>query len=293
MSTSSFDPEGKTLLVISGGGCSHIENALGCLSAIVERGVHFDMAFGTSAGALVSAMFMSMHQDIDRLIRLIKETPFYDLVRICPIQAIKSIFSKSNYIADNTGLKEMLLSFISQEGIEKTRVSVSKMTNDGKFSGCEMAPGRPEYVLASMSFQSVFPPVRINGQLYADGGVNDNIPLPKYMDIPKYKHIYMLLSQSSHLMPSFKKWPFVDRLLSLIDNTMNREAAQIDQLHFEEAPNITILKPDKYVESAKFLGWSTDFEQIDYSREYAKNKLAQTHGYPAVFPELGYTGGDK
>lgn len=293
MSTSTFDPEGKTLLVISGGGCSHIENALGCLSAIVERGVHFDMAFGTSAGALVASMFMSMHQDINMLTKLVKETSFTELVKICPIQALKSIIGKSNYVADNTGLKELLLSSVTTEGEDKTRVAVSKMSDDGKFAGCEMVPGRPEYVLASMSFQGVFPPVRINGQLYADGGVNDNIPLPKYMDIPKYKHIYMLLSRSSHLMPSFKKWPFVDRLLSLIDNTMNREVAQIDQLHFEEAPNITILRPDKYVDSAKFLGWSYDFEQIAYSYEYAKNKLAQAQGYPAVFPELGYIGGDK
>ena len=32
---------------------------------------------------------------------------------------------------------------------------------------------------------------------------NENIPLPRYIDFPKYEHIYVILAPSSPLLPSF------------------------------------------------------------------------------------------
>lgn len=285
MASRLYDPRDKTLLVISGGGCAHIENSLGCLKALIESGIKFDVAHGTSAGALVSSLLMSKNQNVNSVIDMIKETDFSEWIKIKPWQAIKSILGKSNYFADDTGLKYALEEHITKEGCDSTYVSVSVMTDDGKFSHAKVLPGTCYAVLASMSFQGVFPPVRIDGVLHADGGVNDNIPLPRYMDIPKYKHIYMLVAPKAKLVPGCKKWTFLDKLLNIIDHTMNREAAQIEQLHFEEAPNITIIKPDSYVESAKFLGWSDNFEQIEASYEMTKAILSSPK-YPAVFPML-------
>lgn len=276
MYSGKIDPTGKTLLVISGGGCAHIENAIGCLQAIRDvRDVKFDLAFGTSAGALVGSIFMSKNQDGYALKELIANTPFEDWVKIKPWQAIKSIFGKSNYVADDTGLKQMLLDNITEEGASKTFVSVSEMTDDGLFVKAHSKPGYPKYVLASMSFQNIFPPVRIDGKLYADGGVNDNIPIPKYTDIAKYKHIYILVAPASPLLPTISKWSFLNKLFNIVDNTMNREMAQIDHLRLDEVPSITMLKPESYVESASFLGWSKDFEQIDASYDFAVDALIE------------------
>ena len=292
MPSERFDPKDKTLLVISGGGCAHIENAIGCLKAICETGVKFDMAYGTSAGALVTSIFMSKDQNVNEVIDLIERNSFSDWVRLRPIQAIKSLFGLSNYVADDTGLKHMLLQHITSEGAESTRVAVSRMTEDGKFAGTLQMDGYPSAVLASMSFQGVFPPVRIGGTLYADGGVNDNIPLPKFTDILKCKHLYILIAPESPLLPRCKKWSFLDKVLNLLDCTMNRESAQVDQLHLEELPNVTIIKPEKYTDTAKFLGWSDNFEQITASYEMTKKQLSVIK-YPAVFPELPNKGGQS
>ena len=274
------------LIICGGGGCPQLENAIGCIKAIQRvRNVKFDYAWGTSAGAIAASMLMSYeNQDIEKFEKLLRATPISEWFYFCPWQAIKSIFGKSNYVADNTGLKKALLEYVDGSSVVKVRVSVSEMCN-GKFVKSELVDGRPSHVLASMSFQHIFPPVRINGVDYGDGGINDNIPLPSYLNIPKYEHIYLILAPSMPLLPNVSKWDFIDRLFNVLDNTMNREIAQIEQLRLDELPNVTILRPDKWVESASFLDWSTCFEQVDASYEFACKKL--TEGTSTPFPLIG------
>lgn len=276
----------KTLVLIAGGGCTQIENAIGCIKAIEQvDGSTIDECWGTSAGAIVAGMTMT--KGIRGFEDIIRNTPITKWFTLCPWQLIKSLFGKSNYIADNTGLKEALLKYCSDMDSSKVKVSISEMV-DGKFVKSELVPGKPWTVLASMSFQHVFPPVKIDGKIYGDGGINDNIPLPRFVDIPKYKRIYLILAPVSPLMPSFKKWPLADRILNLIDNTMNRELAQIEQLHLDDLQHVTVLKPEKWVDSASFLNWSKNFEQIDASFEYAVETL-NLRSNRATFPVLPNT----
>ena len=278
-------PTRGNLICIAGGGYPQLENAVGCIKAIKHiHKVNIDEVWGVSAGAVVASMFMSWNQDIDRFEALIKETPISDWFVLSPWQAIKSIFGRSNYIADDTGLKNALVKYIDPASHDKVRVSISEM-KDGKFVKTHVVDGRPSHVLASMSFQHVFPPVKINGTFYGDGGVNDNIPIPRYVDFPKYEHIYIILAPASPLLPSVPKWMLMDSILNLIDNTMNRELAQIEQLHLEDLRNVTVLKPEKWVDSARFLGWSDNFAQIDYSYQMTIKQL--TAGTSTPFPLLG------
>lgn len=279
-------PTRGNLICIAGGGCPQLENAIGCIKAIKQiHRVNIDEVWGVSAGAVVGSMFMSWDQDIERFERLIKETPITDWFVISPWQAIKSLFGKSNYIADDTGLRDALVKYVTPESYDKVKVSVSEMSEKGKFKTALTMDGRPSHVLASMSFQHVFPPVKINGKFYGDGGVNDNIPLPRYVDFPKYEHIYIILAPASPLMPSVPKWMLLDSIMDLIDNTMNRELAQVEQLHLEDLRNVTVLKPEKWVDSAMFLGWSKNNEQIQASYDMAVKQL--TAGTSTPFPMLG------
>ena len=275
-------------LVICGGGCTQMEHAIGCIKAIQRiHNVKFDEVRGTSAGAIVGSMLMSWDQDIERFEKLIKDVPIYEWFTISPFAAIKSLFSKSNHIADADHLAECLHKYITKESWSKVKVAISEM-DDGKFVKAHLVDGRPEHVIASMSFQHVFPPVMIDGKEYQDGGVNDNIPIPSYLDIARYEHLYIVLAPSTPLLPSIPRWKFLDRLFNTIDNTMNRELAQIEQLHLEELLNVSVLKPEKWVDSAKFLDWSENFEQIDASYELAKSVLLQSdNANQASFPALG------
>ena len=274
--------------VICGGGCTQLENAIGCIKAIQQiHKVKFDEIRGTSAGAIVGSVLMSFEQDLEKLENLIKETDINEWFTINPFSVVKSLFGKSDHIADHSGLRNALQKYTTKDSWEKVKVAISEM-KDGKFVKAHLVGGRPLNVLASMSFQHVFPPVVIGGKEYQDGGVNDNIPIPTYLEIAKYEHLYIILAPATPLLPSIPRWKFLDRLFNTIDNTMNRELAQIEQLHLEELPNVSVLKPEKWVDSAKFLDWSENFEQIDASYELAKSALLQTsNANQASFPVLG------
>lgn len=261
------------LCCISGGGMPHIENAIGTIKAIYAHDCcKFDEMWGTSAGALVSIMNMSYEQDIGKLEHVIKTTDLNKWFKVCPIQAMKSIFGCSNYVADNTGLKEFLLNNVTRDAIKKVKCAVTEMPGGyvGKSIICD---GQPRHILASMSFQHIFPPVKWDGMLHGDGGVNNNCPIPKVADLDKYEHIYIILAAETPLFPAIKSWPFLNKVLNLIDNTMNREFAQLRELGIAELPNVTVFQPKQWVPSASFLKWSENFSQIDASYNYALDVL--------------------
>ena len=265
-----------------------MENAIGCIKAIQRiHKVKFDEIRGTSAGAIVGSVLMSFDQDLEKLENLIKDTDISEWFTINPFSVVKSLIGKSDHIADHSGLRNALQKYTTKESWEKVKVAISEM-KDGKFVKAHLVGGRPLNVLASMSFQHVFPPVVIGGKEYQDGGVNDNIPIPTYLDIAKYEHLYLILAPATPLLPSIPRWKFIDRLFNTIDNTMNRELAQIEQLHLEELPNVTVFKPEKWVDSAGFLSWSKNFEQIDASYSFASDVLFEIgKENRAVFPVLG------
>ena len=271
--------EEQVLVTISGGGMPQVESAIGILKALkVKRFLNADKMMGTSAGAIVSSLYMSKNQSITELENIVRNSVPRDWFKIRPWQAIKSVVGLSNYVADNTAFKLFLLENINKNSIDNVKVGVTdmgKVGGDNKPHGTKLLDGRASHVLASMSFQNVFPPCSWDGELYADGGVFNNCPLPTFMELQRYKHVYVILAADEQILPKVKGWPFMDRIFNLIDCTMNREFSQIRELKLDEAPNITVFQPEKFVDSASFLGWSDGFEQIQASYEYALKVLEE------------------
>lgn len=265
------------LAVIAGGGCPQIENAIGIIKAIqTVRYEKFDYMWGTSAGAVVSSILMSMDQDVTKFEETIRNTPLSTWIRIKPLQLLKSIIGFSNYFVDDTGLKEFLLEHLTPEAEKRVKVTVTEMGKYGSdpiVGESLLLPGTPRATLASMSFQHIFPPVVWDGTMYGDGGVLNLCPLPKYLDFPKYEHIYVILAATAPLFPTIKRWKFLNQVFNVIDRSMDREVSQIHELGLNEAENITVLQPDKWTETASFLNWSNNFEQIDASYQYALREL--------------------
>lgn len=263
MSLSNYDPNG-TLVCISGGGMPQIENAVGALKAIVEHGYKVDVMMGTSAGALVSGLFMSYDQDINALEDVIKTTPIDKWFKFKPWQIVKSALGLSNYICDNTGLKDFLVETITQDTQKRVRVGITGY-DAAKIGKSYLVDGRARHILASMSFPNVFPPVRWGGRCYCDGGVLNNCPIPRYTDLAKYKQIFIILGAGTQFFKG-SKITILDRLCNLVDKSMGGEFAQIKEMKLEEAPNIIVFQPPKYDDSCKFLGWSDGFKQIETSQ---------------------------
>lgn len=95
-------------------------------------------------------------------------------MELAPVQAIKSVYSKSNYIIDNTGLARFLLQNMTVSAMDRVQVSVTRLDDYTS----HMKAATPTWVLAATSIPFLFMPVKVGEHLYGDGGVLNNIPLP-------------------------------------------------------------------------------------------------------------------
>jgi len=259
--------------IISGGGMPQIEHAIGTIKAIYAHELcQFDTMAGTSAGALVSSLNMSYDQHIEQLEELIKTTPVDKWFRVKPWQMLKSVVGLSNYCVDNTGLKDFLIHAITAESIPRVQCAVTEMVH-GFVDKPILCDGQPRHVLASMSFQNIFPPVVWDGKEHADGGVFNNVPLPPFKELEEYAHVYIILPPRIDLIPSNTKWSYLNKFCNLINCSLRREIAQIYEMGVADLPNVTIFQPDKWVDSARFLNWSPKFRQIEASFDHALNVL--------------------
>jgi len=155
-------------VALSGGGARGYAH-LGILKALKEKGIEPDIISGVSAGAIVGA-FIAAQREPDEIFEIIKEYRFFDLASIRFPR--KGLFSL-DFIKNSIG-KE-----IEYEKIEDLPIPlIVAATNmlDGEmtyFSEGSLS----EIVQASSSIPVLFSPVEIDGKLYSDGGVLDNIPL--------------------------------------------------------------------------------------------------------------------
>lgn len=158
----------KTGLVLSGGGTRGFAH-LGVIAALFEMGIKPDVISGTSAGAIAGA-FIAAGKNPMEIRDILKSGSFF---KYSKLQFPKDGLMKLN------GLKELLHNEISAKNLEDLEiplfVTISNL-NTGTVEYCNTGI-LDETVLASSSIPILFAPVPINGNLYVDGGLLDNIPI--------------------------------------------------------------------------------------------------------------------
>lgn len=158
----------KTGIVLSGGGARGVAH-LGVLKALDELGVAIDCIAGTSAGALAGALYAQGIKP-DAIFELIKGMRIYNSVR--PAWARTGLLNMD-------GIKELLQKNIPVNNFKSLRIPLTIAATDLRkgqvhyFSEGELI----EAILASCSIPAIFNPVSLNGNLYVDGGLVDNLPV--------------------------------------------------------------------------------------------------------------------
>jgi len=158
----------RTGIVLSGGGSRGVAH-LGILKALDELGVTFDCISGTSIGALVGALYAQGLKP-DRILELVKSVGMFNSVR--PAWALTGLFNMD-------GIKELLHKNIPVNNFNSLAIPLTVAATDIRkgqihyFSEGELI----QTVLASCSIPALFNPVNINGNLYVDGGLADNLPV--------------------------------------------------------------------------------------------------------------------
>jgi len=163
-----MEEKGQFGLVLSGGGARGIAH-IGAIQALEEHGLYPDLIAGASAGAIVGTLYASGMSPKDMLdfvreISLFKifkpELPYAGLVKL-------------------TYLKNRILEVVPEdtfEALERKLLVATSNLNTGKCVLFESG-SLSKAVVASSSIPLLFKPMRIEDQLYVDGGLLNNLPV--------------------------------------------------------------------------------------------------------------------
>jgi NTE family protein len=163
----------KIGLVLSGGGARGICH-LGVMKALDEFGVKIDFLSGTSAGSITGALYSYGYKP-DEIIDIISSTSLTKTLRIA---------WKWTGLLSLDGLTQLFLKYIPENTFEALKIPLTIAATDIKkgrieyFSTGELIPA----ILGSCCVPAVFNPVEMNGGLYVDGGVLDNLPVKGIRD---------------------------------------------------------------------------------------------------------------
>lgn len=164
-------------LVLSGGGTRGFAH-LGAIEALHEAGIYPDVISGTSAGAIVGAFVAAGKKPLE-IAELFKQGSFFQYTKLqIPRDGLMKL----------DGLKELIAKEIQTENIEDLQIPLFVTVSNLNTGEVEYRNrGRlDENVLASSSIPILFAPVKMNGHLFVDGGLLDNIPVePIKLDCEK------------------------------------------------------------------------------------------------------------
>ncbi|HTH57395.1 MAG TPA: patatin-like phospholipase family protein [Cyclobacteriaceae bacterium] len=157
----------KVGITLSGGGARGIAH-VGVLQALEEIGIRISVISGTSAGSIVASLYAY------------GLTPLQILAEIRNLSLFKSVRPAWSWTGLLTmdGLKELIIKNIPENNFEALKIPLTVAATEIRkgevnyFSTGELASA----VVASCSIPAVFNPAAINGDLYVDGGLLDNLP---------------------------------------------------------------------------------------------------------------------
>lgn len=154
-------------IVLGGGGARGFAH-LGIMEALYEQNIYPDIISGVSAGS-IAGVFLADGKSPQQTLEILKE---------------KGLFSYTKITLPKTGLLRLdgleheLKNDISVDNIEELKTPlIAAVANLNKGNVEYLSEGPIEkIILASSSIPVLFAPVEMNGSLYADGGLFDNVP---------------------------------------------------------------------------------------------------------------------
>jgi len=158
----------KTGFALGGGGARGFAH-LGAVKALGEKGIQPDIFSGTSAGSIVAAL-LAAGKSPDEVMAIMQDIKLTDAVKIkLPVDGFASLDNlaeKLDDILQGSDFSDLAYPLI----VCVANLSTGKVEYVSKGNVAKA-------VQASSSIPILFSPVEINGQLYVDGGLLDNVPV--------------------------------------------------------------------------------------------------------------------
>ena len=185
----------KTAFVLSGGGnLGAIQ--VGMLRALTERGIVADMVIGCSVGAMNGAAYAAdpTMSGVRNLESIWRRTEAPDLMPSSRIPNAVQLVRKGPSLHSNEGVRRSIAEFLGgKRTFEELVVPFQCVATDVDaaiekwFSEGDLT----EPIVASAALPAVYPPVTIDGRRYLDGGVVNNVPLSRAVELGA-RTIYVL-----------------------------------------------------------------------------------------------------
>lgn len=180
----------KIGLTLSGGGIRGVAH-IGVIKALEEIGLKFSIISGTSAGAIVGALYAHGYSP-DEIFDLITRTKFFRSMR--PAWTWTGLLSLQ-------GLHDILVKHIPANDFAMLKIPLHVAATEIRegqthyFSEGELIPA----ILSSCCVPAVFDPYPFNGNIYVDGGILNNLPVQAIRE-----HCdFLVASHCNHLGPNF------------------------------------------------------------------------------------------
>ncbi|PSV01035.1 patatin-like phospholipase family protein [Photobacterium kishitanii] len=165
----------KTALVLSGGGIKGMAH-IGVLQFLNEIGVNVNLIAGTSAGALIGALYAAGYTPME-IVSIADE--IYSEFKARPYRYTQ--FIHKDGLLKSELLAEILSRYIPDDKIKFSNIELLMFSTELKkgelaiFSN-ENNIGIARSAIASAAFPFVFAPIKDNGSTYSDGGMLAHFP---------------------------------------------------------------------------------------------------------------------
>lgn len=164
-------------LVLSGGGARGFAH-LGALKALNELGIFPDVISGTSAGAIVGALYADGHSP-DEIMNFFSEKKFFKYLEL--------MIPKKGLIR-MTGIARIISENLKSKNFEDLAIPLFICATDFSNGKCVYFSQGDLYkkVIASATVPVLFPPVTIGDFDFVDGGIFDNFPVAPLIESCKH-----------------------------------------------------------------------------------------------------------
>ncbi len=172
----------KTAFVLGGGGnLGAIQ--VGMLRALISRGIEPDLIVGSSVGALnaVAIAGTPTAQGVDRLAEVWTGLRPDDIFPAGRLTGPWMLLRRALSLCANDRLRAVIERCASFERFEDAQVQVEVVATSLRTGREHWFGSGPiiEPILASAALPAVLPPVEIDGEMFIDGAVVDNVPISR------------------------------------------------------------------------------------------------------------------
>ena len=176
----------RTAFVLAGGGSLGAVE-VGMLQALCEANVRADFVVGSSAGALNAAFFAGQPdlEGVGALRDIWTELHTGDVFPFSPISGLLGALALSDHLVEPSRLRRLIANSLPYDRLEEAALPVHVVAANvmtGREQVFARGPAVPA-VMASAAIPGVFPPVRIDGEVYIDGSVANNTPISAAHDL--------------------------------------------------------------------------------------------------------------